>query len=211
MPAPQPPLCPPPDYLPPALLDQARPLALARGEHLFRQDDPVRHLYFVQAGELKAIRPQLDGSQAVMLRGRAGEFFAESALATTRYVCHAEAVCPSRVLAFPADAFRAALAEDGELALTFALAMAAHARRQCSRQERLRLKRARERVLHLLTCEADNAGRLVWRAPLAEMAEELALEPETLYRTLGELEQEGIIERERRVIRLRQPGCALLS
>ncbi len=196
----------PPDFLPASLRNEARIILLSKGERLFNQDDPVEELFFIESGELKAIRLQLNGTQAIMVRAHAGDFFAESAMAVPRYTCHAEAVCPSRLLAFPVEAFRDALAQDGRFALAFSLAMASHARRQCSRQERLRLKRARERILHLLTCEGDANGVLEWHSPLVEMAEELGLEPETLYRTLRELEQEGTIERNRSRIRLLRPG-----
>ncbi len=196
----------PPDFLPASLRNEALVISLSRGERLFNEGDPVENLFFIESGEMKAIRLQLDGAQAVMLRAHAGDFFAESSMAAPRYTCHAEAVCPSRLLAFPVEAFRDALTRDGRFAFAFSLTMASHARRQCSRQERLRLKRARERILHLLTCEGDGNGVLTWHAPLVEMAHELGLEPETLYRTLRELEQEGIIERDRPHIRLLRPG-----
>jgi len=198
----------PPDYIPADLLAQATPLQLERGERLFSEGEPVRNLYFVQSGELKAVRVQADGTQTVMIRAHAGDYFAESAMAVERYICHAMAVRKTRLLAFPAAAFRQALMDDGHFSLAFSLGMAAHARRQCSRQERLRLKRARDRILHLLVCEGGPEGVIEWPTSLAEMAEELGLEAETLYRTLSELEREGILARDRRRLQLldKAPG-----
>ncbi len=195
-------LLPPPEFLPQELLQQAVPRQLARGERLFSEGDPVQSLYFIQSGELKAVRVQPDGTQSVMIRAHAGEFFGESAIAVPNYICHAVAVKPARLLAFPVSAFRQALIEDGQFSLSFSLAMAGHARRQCSRQERLRLKRARDRILHLLVCEGGPEAVVEWPTSLADLAEELGLEAETLYRTLSELEREGLIERNRRRLRL---------
>lgn len=195
-------LMPPPDFVPQALLDQAVHLRLARGESLFKEGDPVRNIYFVQSGEIKAVRVQPDGAQSTMIRSRAGEFFGESSVAVQYYSCHAMAVKSAHLLAFSVDAFRQALLHDGQFAFDFAVTMAAHARRQCSRQERLRLKLARDRVLHFLICEGGTACTVTWPASMSELAEELGLEPETLYRTLASLEQEGLIKREKPCIHL---------
>lgn len=118
------------------------------------------------------------------------------------YVCDAFASVASKVLLLPAEAVLAALHIDGAFARAFALAMAANARRQCSRYERLRLRRARDRVLHLIVCEGGTDACFMLRMPLAELADELALEPETLYRVLRELSEAGVIERTRDCLRL---------
>jgi len=191
-----------PDYLPIALREAARPRSLDKGDCLFKQGAPVDAIYFVQRGRVQAVRTLDNDSHAVMLTAAAGELFAESALAVTSYVCDAFATVASEVLALPADAVLAALATDGAFARAFALAMASNARRQCSRYERLRLRRARDRVLHLIICEGGLEARFPLRMPLVELAHELALEPETLYRVLRELTDEGTIERTPEQLRL---------
>jgi DNA-binding MarR family transcriptional regulator len=75
-------------------------------------------------------------------------------------------------------------------------------RRQCSRYERLRLKKASDRVLHYLACEADKTGKVVLRSSVMEWAAELGLEAATLYRTLSELERDGVLRRQGRVLEL---------
>ncbi len=191
-PLPTPPLLTP---LPADFLDQAQTRELGRGESLFRQGDPVRHVVIVREGELKAIRHQADGSECVMLRARAGEMFAESSLADSHYRCDGIAVEPTRVSLVPVDMLRAALGGEESLAYAFCMAIARQARKQCSRQERLRLKRARDRVLHFLACEGGADGVVSWTAPLSELAPELGLERETLYRVLAVLENEGMLRR----------------
>jgi CRP-like cAMP-binding protein len=150
----------------------------------------------VISGEVKALRHMAESREAVMARAKAGEFFAESAIATAHYSCDGVAVKPAALLFLPLPALDAALADAG-FAKAFFLASATNARRQCARYERVRLRSARERVLHLLACESGSDGVFDWPAPLTELAVELALEPETLYRVLSELEASGEISRDK--------------
>jgi CRP/FNR family transcriptional regulator len=191
-----------PDFLPATLAATLRVVPLNKGEVLFRHGEAVTSLVYVLTGEMKAVRAHIDGAECVMVRSKAGEFFAESALASPAYVCDGVAVCPSRIALLPVDALRQALREDGDFALAFAMALAKQARKQCSRYERVRLKRARDRVLHYLACEGGSSGCVDLASSLAELAGELALEPETLYRTVAELEAEGRVTRDSRKLTL---------
>ncbi len=186
-----------PAYFPAILAQAARRLSLKKGEVLFREGQKVAGIYYVISGEVKALRHMAKSSEAVMARAKGGELFAESAIAAPRYSCDGVAVKDSELVFLPLGALESALADAG-FAKAFFLANAANARRQCSRYERVRLRSARERVLHLLACESGPDGVFDWPAPLTELAVELALEPETLYRVLAELEASGEITREKR-------------
>jgi CRP-like cAMP-binding protein len=191
-----------PEFLAAALPNPVRQRTIRKGERLFAQGDAVDAIYFVCRGRVKAMRALHNGMQSVMLQATAGEFFAESALAVDAYVCDAVATEDSVLWSLPAKDVLAALSARGDFAKTFALAMAATARRQSSRYERVRLKRARDRVLHLLICEGGPEASFTLTMPLVELAEELALEPETLYRVLRELTEEGWLKRSRTHLRL---------
>ena len=191
-----------PAYFPATLTRAARRISLEKGEALFRAGQKVSGIYYVISGEVKALRHMAKSSEAVMVRAMAGEFFAESAIAAPRYSCDGVAVKPSELLFLPMEALDTALTDAG-FAKAFFLANAANARRQCSRYERVRLRSARDRVLHLLACESGPDGVFNWPAPLTELAVELALEPETLYRVLAELEASGEITREKRQFKQR--------
>jgi CRP-like cAMP-binding protein len=184
------------------LLAQAQQLELAKGDYLFRQGDQVRFIVFVLEGELKASRYLQDGLECVMVRGRPGEMFAESSLAVSNYHCNGIAVSASKLALLPVEAVRAALGGEGSLAYDLCVALARQARKQCARQERLRLKRARDRVLHFMACEGGTTGVVRWAAHLSELAAELGLERETLYRTLAGLETEGLLLRTESELRL---------
>ncbi len=203
IPLPTPPL---PVPIPAELLAQSRPIDLAKGEALFRQGDPVHQVIIVLEGEMKAVRHLPDGSECVMLRARGGELFAESSLADNQYRCDGIAVGATKVAAIPVEAMRAALGGEGSLAYAMCLAVARQARKQCSRQERLRLKRARDRVLHFLACEGGLYGVVTWEGHLSDLASELGLERETLYRSLAALESEGLLRRNENVLSLLSRG-----
>jgi len=196
------PIPPLPIPLPADLLAQAKTVDLVKGEHLFRQNDAVSYVIFVLEGELKAVRHLPDGGECVMLRSRAGELFAESSLADNQYRCDGIAAGMARVALVPVDRLREALGGEGSLAFGMCMALARQARKQCSRQERLRLKRARDRVLHFLACEGGVEGVVHWSAHLSELASELGLERETLYRALAALEEEGLLQRADEQLRL---------
>ena len=190
-----------PGYFTDALCESVRVQSFAKGDWLFRCGEKVEGIYFVLEGEVKAVRHLANESEAVMMRARDGEFFAESAIAASHYSCDAIAVKPSR-LAFVSQTSLNRALENPDFSKAFFLANAMNARRQCSRYERVRLRAAKDRVLHLLACESGPDGAFHWQAPLTELAVELALEPETLYRVLAELERAGTILRENRRLKL---------
>jgi CRP-like cAMP-binding protein len=183
-----------PDYLPASLRDQARLQPLKRRESLFRFGDPVTSIFFVRAGELEALRYSSDGEALVMVRAGAGDFFGEPALAVDAYTCAARARLDSELAVFPKRAMLAALQADQSFATAFLLAQIRNARQQCSRYERVRLRRAEDRILHYLICEADAGGKVVLKGSRADWAGELGLQPESLYRALARLRDEGRIE-----------------
>ena len=190
-----------PQYVTKKLISAAQQRHLAKDEHLFREGDCVAGIFYVLSGEMKATRHMPDGNEVIMMRAIAGEYFAESGLASQRYTCDGVCVKDAELAFFPKEAIETALSRP-DFANAFLLALAGHARRQCSRYERLRLRGAQDRVLHMIMCEGGPDGVLNWKPPLAELAAELALEPETLYRVLADLEAAGKISRNRRRLQI---------
>jgi CRP-like cAMP-binding protein len=195
-----------PEFLPPTLMAVSKRLELPANEYLFRLGSPVEQLYWLIRGELQAIRTAPSGQELVMIQGRAGEFFAEGSLFTPQYTCTALAKKPCVLLAIPMASFRSTLATDVKFADMFLRATVSSLRRQCSRVERLRLRTATERILHFLSCESAADGCCQLTMPLSEWAVDLGLEPETLYRTLRVLEDNGLVQRDKRRMRL-CAGC----
>lgn len=191
-----------PGYLPAALTASCREVRLAKGAPLFHTGDHAGNFHFVRAGELAAVRCMPNGAEAIMLTARPGEFFGEASLFQPIYSCEARALSPCVLSVFNADEFRHVMQDDPGFSMAFARALAVSLRRQCSRVERLRLKNATDRVLHYLTCETGPTGWTEIGGTVQEWAAELALEPETLYRTLATLEKDGALAREQRRFRL---------
>lgn len=183
-----------PDYIPQTLRRTARPLSIRRRQVLFRQGDAATAIFFVRGGELEAARFSPDGDPLVMLRASSGDFFAELSLATDCYGCTAYAKSDGELYVLPKAEVLAALHTDHAFAMAFLQAQMKNARKQCSRYERVRLRRAEDRVIHFLITEAGPGGWIRLTGPLADWAAELGLTPESLYRALARLRQEGRIE-----------------
>lgn len=176
-------------------------LDLSKGSSLFRTGDKVEGIYLVINGEIKAMRTMINGHETVMMRSASGEYFGESALAISNYICDAISTKQSTIGFIPKPVFLDAMNDD-VFATQFSLTLAKNMRRQCSRIERLRLHKAKDRVLHLLTCESNQQGSFIWGSSYIELASELAIEPETLYRVLAELEKDDVISRDKKHIQL---------
>lgn len=191
-----------PDYVSAPLRALARPIALKRRATLYHCDDPVVSIYFIRRSEMEAVRYTADGEAMVMVRAGGGDFFGEPGLAVERYACAGIARTDSELLVLPKTAVLAEFERDPAFASAFLLAQIRNARRQCSRYERVRLRRAEDRVLHYLIVEGDAAGAVTLAGSLADWAGELGLQPESLYRALARLREEGRIEGEGTCLRV---------
>lgn len=160
-------------------------------EYLFRCGAEVNQLYYLIEGELRALRHQPNGQKAVMMRATTGEFFAAASLLTDGYPCDALAPVQTRVWVMPKSGFLQALSEKVELGQWFALSLAKELKRQCGRVERSRLRAVRDKVMHFITCETSDGHRLTLSTNLQDWADELGVEPESLYRTLKQMELAG--------------------
>ena len=170
--------------------------SLARGEVLFKQGDKVTAIYFVEAGRLRLERRTFDGRVLVLGITTAGRFFVEAALFSDMFHCDAVATEPTQVCVYPKGAVLNALRADPENAMSF-LALVAHQVIELrQRLELMKVRSAKERVMLYLDLNAEPDGRAVnLRSQLQDIASELGLTREVLYRTLASLERAGAIER----------------
>ena len=192
-----------PDYFPKTLLDNSRRYSLKKDETLFQRDDSVDSLFYIIEGELIALRYQYDGKPAIMMRNFSGEIFAPASMNMSVYPCSAVATKPSILLKIPLPVLNEHLLTDAEFARYCIQSLADNLKKQCARSERLRLKSARERVLHYISCESSSGTEITLSYPVSKWAEELGIEAESLYRTLSEMEKEGVIERDKRLIKIK--------
>jgi CRP/FNR family transcriptional regulator, dissimilatory nitrate respiration regulator len=136
------------------------------------------------------------GTRDHVHRAGRGEFFAEAALNAPRYHCNAIASRASTLLVFPAAKVRDLLAKDREFAHQWVALLARQLHAARARLERLALKSAAERVLHYLHTEGKGPRcEVALEGSVKDLAKELSLTHESLYRTLARLEQDGVIVR----------------
>ena len=163
---------------------------------LFRQGDKVSAIYFVETGRLHLERRTFDGRLLILGTTSAGEFFVEAALFAEIYHCDAVATEPSQVRVYPKAAVLNALRADSASAISFLALVARQVIELRQRLELMKVRSAKERVMLYLDFNAGPDGRTVnLRGQLQDIASELGLTREALYRTLASLEQAGAIER----------------
>jgi CRP-like cAMP-binding protein len=195
------------DWFPDALRRRSRLRTLEAGETLFRQGDRAAAIFEVEQGRVRLIRHSIDSHAVPVHTARAGELFAEAALFADRYHCDAVAAVPSRVQAYPKRALLAAFRDDPALAERFMAVLARQIHALRSRLEERNIRSARERVLNRLALMAGEQGRtLTWDGTLMDLAAEMGLSHEVLYRTLAALEKDGTITRTRTAVILRKKG-----
>jgi len=183
---------------------------LAAGEPLFQAAAPATAVFFLVSGAVRLVRYGPDGEEIPIHQAHAGEYFAEASLRGDRYHCTALALRPSVVLALPAGDVARLLANDPAFAGRWIETLALQLRVSRARVERLCLKRASERVRHLLLTEGSGPQhRYQPRGSLKELAWLLGLTHEALYRTLAAMERAGELARDERGLRLpRRPLAA---
>jgi CRP-like cAMP-binding protein len=182
--------------------------SLARNEVLFRQGDKVTAIYFIEAGRLRLERRTFDGRLLTLGATPAGQFFVEAALFSDSFHCDAVATEPSRVRIYPKAKVLNALRTDPASAMSFLGHVAHQIIELRQRLELMKVRSAKERVMLYLDLNAGPEGRVVnLRGQLQDIASDLGLTREALYRTLAGLERAGAIERVgTRILLKKSPG-----
>lgn len=164
---------------------------LAAGEVLFAAGDAATALFHVEQGGIRLTRLGVPLHHA-----EPGSAFAEWALFTENCPCDAVAVTPSAVLAFAKTPVLLLLKAHPDLNLAFSAVLARQLHRMRGRLELVRQKGARERVLGYLVRAGAAEQEITLRQTLTEVARDIGLTREALYRTLAKLEGEGMLMRD---------------
>jgi CRP-like cAMP-binding protein len=196
---------PPPDALPLSLEAGSVVRNLAAGEVLFKQGDRATAIYKVESGRLRLIRRTVDDHLVVLHTARLGELFAEASLFSEVYHCDAVAAASSRVRVYPKATLITALRTEPTFAEAFMARLARQLQELRARMELRNIRSARERVLQYFRLCAGLEGRSVAiEGQLQDIASEVGMTREALYRTLATLEAEGSISRTQTEIVLRK-------
>ena len=191
------------DPLPPSLEAGSVVRVLAPGELLFRQGDPAAAIYKVESGRLRLNRRTVDDHLVILHTARRGEFFAEASLFADAYHCDAVAAAQSSVRVYQKEIVINALRTDPALAEVFMARLARQLQELRARMELRNIRSARDRVLQYLRLRAGIGRRsIALDGELQDIAAEIGMTREALYRTLAALEAEGHLIRTETVIML---------
>ena len=173
------------------------------GQALFHSGEKTVGLYRVASGTVRLIRTDRSGREAVLQTASAGDTLAEASLFSPTYHCDAIANTPATVWLYPKTLLLAELKRDPKQLQAFAAMLARQVMALRTRLERRNIHSARDRVRHFLAVSVGADGCTVAvPGTLKEIAAELGLTHEALYRTLARMEANGEIKRADRIIKI---------
>jgi CRP-like cAMP-binding protein len=205
--------------LPPADLEQVAAVtalkSLEKNEYLFREGETSRGFYVVQRGAVNVHRVNAAGKEQIIHVFRAGESFAEAALATdTGYPADARAIEPTQVLLVQKAGILELLKRRPELGLRMLASMSLHLRVLVGQLEDLTLKDVETRLANWLVKRCpDSASEKPARIELTMtkrvLAAELGTVSETLSRTLAKFRTQKLITVKGKVLTVLSPAKLL--
>jgi CRP-like cAMP-binding protein len=179
--------------LPQQLLAHCEPLSCTQETTLFLTGVRPEWMYFVCDGEVVLERHGQNGEVANLQRCQRG-FVGEASLNSAAYHCDARTTSPSKIVRIPVRALRQALKEDFSFAERWINMLSSEVRRLRLQNERLSFPKVQSRILHLIETEGQD-GRYTLGCSLKQLARQLAVTHEALYRALSQLEKTGKITR----------------
>lgn len=185
---------------------------LEKGDYLFHEGDPASGFYVVQRGGVNVHRVNAAGREQVIHVFRAGESFAEVALASEKgYPADARATEPSQVLLVQKEGILALLRQQPELALRMLGSMSSHLRVLVGQLEDLTLKDVETRLANWLVKRCpDPRSEQPFSFELAVtkrvLAAELGTVSETLSRTLAKFRGQKLLMVKGKVVTILSPA-----
>lgn len=181
-----------------------------RGAPIYLTGDPSTRLYILKAGAVKIARRTSEG-EAILALLHPGDVFGELAMIDTGPRDHfAEAYEDSIVCAIDRDLLQQLIRTTPELGFQITKMMGQRVQRFQSRVEELLCKSAHARLAHALLELADGHGvsdtegvLIPLRLSQTDLGRLVGLRRETINGILQEWREQGLVEADRRAIRLR--------
>lgn len=165
---------------------------LDANECLFVAGQRATRLFYVRKGAIRLVRTLENGANAVMHVARAHEWVAEASLFSDKYHCDAFADEPTTLVSLSKQSLIEHFESNGKSAVEFARMLASQLRALRQMHEIVRARRADDRVLTWLQLRAaGEPPALVLDRTWTQVADELALTREALYRALARLRRNG--------------------
>jgi CRP-like cAMP-binding protein len=187
---------------------------LARGDLVFRVGDPCQEFHVVVVGQVKLFVLSPGGQEKVVGLIGPGQSFAEAIMFTDRpYILSAQALADTLLLEVSKRAVLAEIERDHRFALRMLAGMSRRLHALVHDVEAYALHSGAHRVIGFLLREQADAGRasgadartVTLPVSKATIASLLSLTPEYFSRVLHDLEAQGLIEIDRRDIRILDP------
>jgi len=172
---------------------------LEKGQYLFHAGDTAHGFYVVQRGAVNVHRVNAAGKEQIIHIFRAGDSFAEVALASaTGYPADARAIEASQVLLVQKDGILALVKRQPELALRMLGSMSSHLRVLVGQLEDLTLKDVETRLANWLIkrCpnpQSEQPERIELTMTKRVLAAELGTVSETFSRTLAKFREQKLV------------------
>jgi CRP/FNR family transcriptional regulator, dissimilatory nitrate respiration regulator len=191
------------DWLPTKIRSSGIERRLIAGQMLFDQGDATVGVYEVVSRKVRQVRVDPEGRDVVVGIAGPGEMIAEASLFSGTHDCAARAVTNAVVRLYRKATLLAQLERDPQAALSFMATLVEQILNLRIRLERRSIPSARDRVRHYLTTNVGGRERTVaLPSTLKDLAAELGLTHETVYRTLSEMSANGEIAKLNGKIRL---------
>jgi CRP/FNR family transcriptional regulator, dissimilatory nitrate respiration regulator len=191
-------------------LARARIVQIDRGDHLFHQGDAARRIWLCRRGQLKLFRLSMSGQEKIIALIDPGRSFAEATLFMPKriYPVHCAALTNSEVVGFDADDLVETLRTDTEACFRLLATMSLRMHQKIRQIDSLALQNAHLRVAGYLLDEFrrhDQPEVFRLSASKKHIAGLLAIQPETLSRSLAQLQKDGVLEVQARAITVTRP------
>jgi CRP/FNR family transcriptional regulator, dissimilatory nitrate respiration regulator len=201
--------------LPPADLEQIAAVttlrSLEKDQYLFHEGDPASGFYVVQRGAVNVHRVNAAGKEQIIHVFRAGDSFAEVALASaTGYPADARVLEPTQVLLVQKAGILELLKRRPELALRMLGSMSSHLRVLVGQLEDLTLKDVETRLANWLVKRCPNPQsekpvNIELKMTKRVLAAELGTVSETFSRTLAKFREQKLISVKGRAVTVLAP------
>lgn len=169
---------------------------LKAGEALFRLGDKAAGFYEVVSGRVRLVRVDRVGRETVLHVAGPAETLAEASLFSGHYHCDAVANTDATVRVYPKRQVVSVFEKDPKALKTFTAMLAHQVMSLRTRLQQRNIRSARERVRQFLALNIGPDGRSVeLHGTVKDLAAEIGLTHEALYRALAALERAGEIKR----------------
>lgn len=179
-----------------------------RGDYIFREGNNMFGIHFIQGGGVKLSTPSMNGREQVVRLASEGSILGARVLGNDKYYFNAIALMDTNVCFIETALFRDALLANPELSYNLMLFFAYELRRTELRVKYHSQMNIREKVaesfVYLNEVFGTNAGSLTLNVYLSrqEIAFIAGTTPEQVSRQLSDFEAEGLIERNKREIKV---------